>query len=341
VAAAAGCVNRSAANGRLFHIVDDGADSDGLSFITGSWMDIGKQIKSLLNEAELYRCQGLLSEAKNRYRSASALIQNLDRLKNKDHLLEVISEKIHSLEEKTEKVETGPSSPEITEKGQDLIKNLFGKNDLQKAVALAKFGQFERAVAEFEALLKDDVYRVDAGKNIIRCKLAIATVEDAIDQYNKWYSGDLFTSSQLDAVRAYLQPILDNKGIPTPLPAPVQDEATSDAADSGGIEFSMPEPEEDMLDITSIGITFTSGAHQGKMVEFDVNFQSGDMLSLIISKSDITFIEELNNGDNLDDIQFYSPIAMFKGTAVVANKTKISSGPKQGDFCLDLKVTST
>jgi hypothetical protein len=304
-------------------------------------MDIGKQIKSLLNEAELYRCQGLLSEAKNKYLSAAALIKEIDRLKNKDHLLEVIDEKIHSLEEKTEKVETGPASPELSEKGQDLIKNLFGKNDLQKAVALAKFGQFERAIVEFEALLKDDVYRVDAGKNIIRCKMAVATVEDAVDQYNRWFSGDLFTASQLESIRTYLQSILDNQGIRTPLPVPETEANGSDATDSGGIEFSMPEPEEDMLDITSIGITFTSGSHQGKMVEFDVNFQSGDMLSLIISKSDITFIEELNNGDNLDDVQFYSPIAMFKGTAVVANKTKISSGPKQGDFCLDLKVTST
>ena len=111
--------------------------------------------------------------------------------------------------------------------------------------------------------------------------------------------------------------------------------------DSGGIEFSMPEPEEEILDITSIGITFTSGTHKGKMVEFDVNFQSGGTLSLIISKNDSGLIDELKNGDNLDDIQFYSPIAMFKGTAVVANKTRIDTGPKQGDFCLDLKVTST
>ena len=304
-------------------------------------MDIGKQIKSLLSEAELYRCQGLLPEAKNKYLSAAALIKKIDRLKNKDHLLDVIAEKILSLEEKTEKVETGPASPEITEKGQDLIKNLFGKNDLQKAVALAKFGQFERAIVEFEALLKDDVYRVDAGKNIMRCKIAVGSEDDAIDQYNQWFSGELFTASQLEAIRAYLQPILENKGIATALPTPVREEENGDAADSGGIEFSMPEPEEDMLDITSIGITFTSGANKGKMVEFDVNFQSGDMLSLIISKSDVAFIEELNNGDNLDDIQFYSPIAMFKGTAVVANKTQINTGPKQGDFCLDLKVTGT
>ena len=305
-------------------------------------MDISLQIKSLLNEAELYRAQGLFPEAKDKYHAASVMIHKIDKLKNKDSLLKAISGKIQSLEKKTEKVETGPSSPELSEKGQNLIKNLFGENDLQKAVALAKFGQFERAIVELEALLRDDVYRVDAGKNIIRCKMAIASVDDAIDQYHQWLAGDLFNGHQLESIRTYLQPIIDRKGIDKILPVPVSEkDEINTGADSGGIEFSMPEPEEEILDITSIGITFTSGTHQGKMVEFDVNFQSGGTLSLIISKNDKGLIDELKKGDNLDDIQFYSPIAMFKGTAVVTNKTRIDTGPKQGDFCLDLKVTST
>ncbi len=305
-------------------------------------MDISLQIKSLLSQAELYRSQGLFTEAKEKYNDASAMIHKIERLKNKEGLLKAISSKIQSLEEKTEKVETGPSSPELSEKGQNLIKNLFGENDLEKAVALAKFGQFERAIVELESLLKDDVFRVDAGKNIIRCKMAIASTDDAIDQYHQWLSGDLFTSSQLEYIRAYLQPLLDRKGVDTQLPIPDGQTVMDDGAGaSGGIEFEMPEPEEELLDITSIGITFTSGTHKGKMVEFDVNFQSGGMLSLIISKNDKGLIEDLKEGDDLDDIQFYSPIAMFKGTAVVANKTQINTGPKQGDFCLDIKVTST
>ena len=305
-------------------------------------MDISQQIKSLLHEAELYRSQGLFPEAKDKYRAASALIHKIDRLKNKDSLLQAISGKIQTLEKKTAKVETGPASPELSEKGQNLIKSLFGENDLQKAVALAKFGQFERAIVELEGLLKDESFRVDAGKNIIRCKMAIASVEDAIDQYHKWFSGDLFTINQLEPIRTYLQSILDKKGIDKSLPVPVTARDQNDAAvDAGGIEFSMPEPEEEIMDITSIGITFTSGSQMGKMVEFDVNFQSGGMLSLIISKNDKRLIEDLKNGDRLEDIQFYSPIAMFKGTAVVANKTQINTGPKQGDFCLDLKITGT
>jgi hypothetical protein len=183
----------------------------------------------------------------------------------------------------------------------------------------------------------------------MRCKIAIGSVDDAIDQYNKWLSGDLFTPSQLDSIRTYLQPLIDRKGIDKTLPAPdvpLELEVEAESGKSGGIEFNMPEAEEEeedveILDITSIGITFTSGTQKGKMVEFDVNFQSGSMLSLIISKADQGVIEDLREGDKLEGVQFYSPIAMFKGTAVIANKTEINTGPKQGDFCLDVKVTST
>ena len=303
-------------------------------------MDINLQIKSLLNEAELYRAQGLYADAKQKYTAASDIIINLDKLKNKESLIKAISDKIHSLEEKSEKVQTGPVSPELSEKGQNLIKNLFGENDLQKAVALAKFGQFERAVVELETLLTDDAFRLDAANNILRCKMAMGSADDAIDQYHQWLSADLFSTSEIESIRAYLQPILEKRGIDKTLPVPAG-EADDETENSGGIEFSMPEPEEEILEITSIGITFSSGTYAGKMVELDVNFQSGDMLSLIIPENDKGMIEELNSGDSLDDIQFYSPIAMFKGTAVVANKTKIDSGPKAGDFCLDLKITST
>ena len=303
-------------------------------------MDISKKIKTLLSEAEVYRVQGLLYDAKQKYTEASEIIHSLDNLKNKDNLLKAIAGKIGLIDEKTEKVQKGPMSPELSEEGQDLIKDLFGENDLQKAVALAKFGQFERAIVELQAILKDDTFRVEAAKNIIRCRMAMGTADDAIEQYNKWLSSNRFRASEMEAIRGYLQPILEKRGVDKKLASPLGKDGGGDTG-GGGIEFSMPEPEEEILEITSIGITFLSGSQSGKMVEFDVNFQSGDMLSLIIPKNDKEMIEELTNGDNLEDVQFYSPIAMFSGAAVVCNKTPIDSGPKQGDFCLDLRITST
>ncbi len=301
-------------------------------------MDIRLQIKSLLHEAELYRAQGLFADAKRKYTDASAIINKIEKLKNKQSLIQAISEKIQSLEEKSEKVQTSPMSPELSEKGQNLIKNLFGEDDLQKAVALVKFGQFERALVELQALMKDKKFRMEAAKQIIRCKVAMGSADDAVDQFNNWNATDLFSNAEMESIRAFMHPLLKKKGITKTPPGQV---AGDGDGDRGGAELSRPEPEVEILEITTIGITFGSGPKKGKMIEFDVNFQSGDMLSLIISKSDKSMIEDLNNGDNLDDVQFFSPIAMFKGTAVVVNKTQIDSGPKQGDYCLDLRITST
>ena len=80
---------------------------------------------------------------------------------------------------------------------------------------------------------------------------------------------------------------------------------------------------------------------RAKMVEFDVNFQSGNMLSLIISKQDQELIKDIETGMRLNDIQFFSPIAIFNGAGVVSDKTQIKSGPKQGDFCLDVRIVSS
>jgi hypothetical protein len=48
----------------------------------------------------------------------------------------------------------------------------------------------------------------------------------------------------------------------------------------------------------------------------------------------------MKEGDVLKDLQFFSPIAMFNGSGTVSAKSQIKSGPKQGDFCLDIKITS-
>lgn len=302
----------------------------------------------MLQEAEIYRSQGLISEAHGKYRAAADFVNSIENLKNKQSLLNAISDKINALDDTKKKVDTGPTSPELSKKAQDLIKNLFSFSEnvdedsaaLEGAVALAKFGQFDRAINELTALLNKDNLRVDAAKNILRCHLTTNTTEEAINIYHQWHSEDLFQPNQLELVRVYLGDALQKKGVEATLPSPVgetldevpQDEPSVQAAD---------ENEEEFLDITSIGITFESGPRKGKMVEFDVNFQSGNMLSLIISKQDQEMIEDLKAGMELKDIQFYSPIAIFNGAGVVASKTKIKSGPKQGDHCLDIRIKSS
>ncbi|MCP4748534.1 MAG: hypothetical protein GY874_20730 [Desulfobacteraceae bacterium] len=313
-------------------------------------MDIKKRLKAMLQEAEIYRSQGLIAEAKSIYKEASEHINSIEKLKNKNSLLNLINSKIVALDETKTRVEKGPAaSRELGKKAQDLIKNLFAFSEnkdadyaaLEGAVALAKFGQFDRAFDELNALIEKDNVRVEAGKNILRCHLAAATSDEAIEQYKKWFLMDIFLPSQLETLRSYLADILQKKGVKASLPSPLTDGERMTSANHETVVSVEPELEEEFLDITSIGITFDSGPQKGRMIEFDVNFQSGNMLSLIISKSDQELIEGLKSGSSLQDIQFYSPIAIFNGAGMVASKTKIKSGPKQGDYCLDIKIVST
>jgi len=300
-------------------------------------MGIKESIKKLLQEADLYTQHGLLDEARGKYAEAEQRIQEHDRIQNKEKILNGIANKIRLLDSDTKRVEKGPSSPELSAKAQDLIKKLFSfsKTDseeeahLEGAIALAKFGQFERALGEFKKLIDKESHRVVAAKNILRCHIQLNDEDAAADQYELWAGNGDFPPGQLEKIRLFLVELLKSKGI--------QKDLTSISMQ----EETVQEPEEEeFIDISSIGIYFNVGPAKGKVVEFDVNFQSGNMLSLIISKNDAKIIEPIQEGDALKDLQFLSPIAMFNGSGVVSAKSEIKSGPKQGDFCLDIKIRS-
>ena len=169
-----------------------------------------------------------------------------------------------------------------------------------------------------------------AAKNVLRCRIQLGSEDAAADQYEEWAGKGDFTPGQLEKVRLFLVEILKSKGVQRDLTSVSTKEAIT-------LE---PEEEEEFIDISSIGIYFNAGPAKGQVVEFDVNFQSGNMLSLIISKNQGKNIEHFQEGDTLSDLQFFSPIAMFNGSGEVSAKSQIKSGPKQGDFCLDIKITS-
>jgi tetratricopeptide (TPR) repeat protein len=300
-------------------------------------MGIKESIKKLLQEADLYKKHGLLDEARGKYTEAAILVRENDRIQNKEKILKGIANKIRLLESAGKRVKKGPQSPELSEKAQDLIKKLFSfsKTDseeealLEGAIALAKFGQFERALGEFKKLIDKESHRVVAAKNVLRCHIQLGSEDTAADQYEEWARNEHFPPAQLEKIRLFLVEIMKSKGIQRDLaPIPMEEETVQETE------------EEEFIDISSIGIYFNDGPAKGKVVEFDVNFQSGNMLSLIVSKNDAKTIERIKEGDALKDLQFYSPIAMFNGSGVVSAKSEIKSGPKQGDFCLDIKIAS-
>ena len=296
-------------------------------------------IKSLLQEAELYRDQGLLKEAMEKYKIASELILKSNEIKNRQNLIHVISKKMGTLENDFKK-KTKPASRKITKKTREIIKNKksfskkMGKDEaaLEGALNLAKIGQYKRALKELQNLISVDSIRVNAAKNIIRCHMALSAPDDAIDQYDKWISNKLFRNNQLEKVRIFLKSSLKKKGINKALPE-LKKTLKPEYTD-------LEETEEEVPDISSIVIILEKGPQKGKVIELDVSFQTGNIINVIMSSREHERIKNLNIGFKIDDIQFFSPIAIFNGSGIVSNLTYINSGPKKGDCSLDIKVVN-
>ena len=98
--------------------------------------------------------------------------------------------------------------------------------------------------------------------------------------------------------------------------------------------------EFESIDIISIEIALDAGPGKGQVLEFDVDFQAGNMLSLTIPRKDKPRIAHLKDGILFKNITYYSPIAIFKGAGVVSSCSEINSGPKKGDYCLKIKIVN-
>ena len=298
-----------------------------------------KEIKSLLQEAEVYRDQGLLQEAMKKYNIASELILKNNKIKNRQNLLHVISQKMGALENDFKK-KNKPVSRKKPKKTQELIKSKIkipkkmgrGEAALEDAINLAKLGKYKRALKELQNLISVDSVRVNAAKNIIRCNMALSSPDDAIDQYNKWKSNNLFRNDQLEKVRFFLKSSLMKKGIERTLP---------ELKKTSKPEYpDFEEKDEEVPDISSIVIILDKGSQKSKVIELDVSFQAGNIINVIMPGREHRRIKNLNIGFKISDIQFFSPIAIFKGSGIVSNMTYIRSGPKKGDCSLDIEVVN-
>jgi len=331
-------------------------------------MNIIKKIKTLLKEAELYHSQGLLYEAIAKYNDATELIQNNEQLKNKQNLLEGISKKINMLNKDISKIELAPKKPEVSGNIQDLIKKMYAFSPdvdedakaIEGAVALAKFGQFKRAISDFNELLKKDSTRIDAAKNILRCHMALYSIDKAISQYEEWLIDDIFPPNQLDKIYIFFESLLKSEGVEQTLPKTKEqvdkdriavslekDQVPVTEPEDDGLEKREAEPEgeaepeaesEDVLDVNSIGISVESGPQKGHIYEFKVRFQLGKVVSLLIPSRDKDVIENFKVGSEIHGVQYYSNVGLFKGSGLVSAVKEITIGPLRGDFCVDIEV---
>jgi tetratricopeptide (TPR) repeat protein len=329
-------------------------------------MNMIKKIKTLLKEAELYHSQGLLYESLTKYNDVAELVQNNEQLKNKQNLLEGISNKINSLKKDISKIELAPKKPEVSKNIQDLIKKMYAFSPdededakaLEGAVALAKFGQFKSAILDFYELLKRDSIRLDAAKNILRCHMTLFSIEKAVSDYEKWILDEIFNPEQLDKIHVFFGSLLKSEGVEKTLPK-TKEQVEKDRAEASleddqrqisGLEDAglekgeteletEPEAEsEDVLDVNSIGISVDSGPQKGHVYEFKVRFQLGKVVSLLIPSRDKDVIDSFKVGSEIHDVQYYSNVGLFKGSGLISAVKEITIGPLRGDYCVDIEV---
>jgi tetratricopeptide (TPR) repeat protein len=300
-------------------------------------MSDDEYIRSSVKEAELYRSQGLLDESREKYLKILNFIQNSPKFRNHTKLIEGVKNKIRVLEKDSAANKGETVAPTLSEEVQHLIKRLFSfskdKNAraIEGAVALAKFGQHDLALAEFRRLLEERAAPVVAAKNIIRCHLARMSPDVAIEEFGQWLSGDLLSKKELKNIRVFLVSVLEKQGMESEVPEVM--EGLSEGPESG-------EKQEDIIDICSVRLRFERAPGTGKTLEFDVTFQSGNVISLIVSAKQKDLVENLSVGIRLPDMEFYSPIAIFRGSGVISGKTQIRSGPEKGAYMLDIRLDS-
>ena len=117
------------------------------------------------------RSQGLLEEAKEKYMELLELVENHELFSVNQSLIDSIVNKIKFIEDEMIEIDQEVETPALSEEIQNLISRLFSFSDnkdiaeVEGAVALAKFGQFERALEQFQRLINEGI-RIDANQNI-------------------------------------------------------------------------------------------------------------------------------------------------------------------------------
>ncbi len=306
-------------------------------------MDLATRIKGLIKEADIYRAQGLFAEARDNYANAISLIESLSQVKNKEKLLAGLVQKIRGIDAQIEKVENAPTAPELSPETQSLIKRLFSfsRSDsednaaLDGAIALTKFGQYSRAIEEFEALIDRQDVRLVAAKNILRCHLAMDAIAAATDQYGRWRQDPRFDDELLEKIRSFLDSLLKQRNVDVQLPGPIGEE---DHLVPVLVEIDEPEDDDEVLDISAVRFTAPGGVAEGKPIEYEVSFQSGNVISILISERDKSVIEALRIGETIADVELTSAVAIFNGTAKIMAKNQIKVGPRKGYFSVDLQI---
>ncbi|MBW1998740.1 MAG: hypothetical protein JRJ29_12345 [Deltaproteobacteria bacterium] len=291
-----------------------------------------------MKQAEIYRAQGLFTESKMSYLKAAKAIKNNEGLKRNRQLLAGIAKRIKVIEKQIKELKEDPRRPELAPEIQALITKLFGFSKdketaaIEGAVALAKFGQYEKAIVEFKRLLNQGVLPLVAAKNILRCYLSLSSPEAAVNQLKQWIDEDFLPNRYLVNLRNFLGDLFEKRDIDMVLPDLVEKPLEKD---------SPADKEMEILDISLVSMRMDGGPRKGQTMEFEVSFQTGNTISIMVPAEYKDIIEALKPGTRLPEMQCYSLLAVFNGSGTVSGLNRITSGPNKGNYALDLTIDGT
>lgn len=295
-------------------------------------MSEAEHVRSLVKQASVYRAQGLLAESRGKYEEILSLLGANLQLQNTEKFTEAVRKRILDVNRDIAEIRSAPTTPDLSPQLQTLIKKLFTFSRtkevaaIEGALALAKFGQYEEAVSELQKLLKEGILPTIAAKNILRCYLSLSLPQSAVSQFKEWMRNETLSKEDLKYVRDFLVSSLRNKGMNEMVPAL-----------SGEIQASV-KTQDDFLDISSIKIHFHDGKRHRYAVELDVVYQVGGLTSVVVSSADRALLDSLKLGKILHDIQFYTPVTVFRGAGIVSRKSVLEKGPRKGNYLIDIAL---
>jgi len=297
-----------------------------------------EQIKTMVKEAEIYRTQGLFDQSKEKYLELIQFITNHEQLSKDKKLIDAVNKKLQAVDDVLIEIDEATDTPELSEDLQNLIGQLFSSSKnkdtaaIEGAVALAKFGQYEKAVTELQRLIKEGNFPLLAAKNLLRCQLNFESPDAAIIQFNRWVHRDELSKGDLKHLKSFFEKLLEKKGVKADL-----NQVAESPLEKGGPE----EQEEDDLEISSISFQLEDGPRKGQEVEFDVSFHAGDTISIFIPANQKDVVDSFKPGIRLNEIQCFSSLAVLSVSGVISQQTKITKGPNKGDYALDIKIDNT
>ena len=97
--------------------------------------------------------------------------------------------------------------------------------------------------------------------------------------------------------------------------------------------------EDEVIDITAVSLQIEGKDKKTRRLEYEVSFQSGNLISILLSEREKEVYDAFRVGETLDNVELTSPMAIFKGTAKIMEKNQIKVGPRKGCFSVGMKIT--